>query len=661
MSRTRRRSLVLAVSALVTAGVTASVPSTSAQAATYNFTVSAPVPGGIGVDAIYQNGGGGGAYDIDPCTAGTNPTLGWDTNGNLTGLKTVADNIGLGALTTVRFELYPGVCGTYSPWNDVGGVAVEVPAGTTNLGNITLPVPGQNGAFRIDGDVLSSGPIFDGRVKVDIFQAPTFFPDPSKPLQNNGIVEYGAFASGSNIGARWTGGVGWDGLYIIFVTDNLTKRQITTLTFIGPGSIPTIDLDAICFGFDTCTQSAGDPPPTEGTFHPTTPTRVLDTRFGVGIANGAVRTGDGRNTSPNPITRREEKENHELKVTGVGGIPESGVSAVLLNVTAVGAPGPGFISVVPKPARVGNIYDDQASYGAIPNTSNLNLSDGSPTPNLVLARVGAGGKIRIYNSFGPTGLIADVAGWFGTGGAHLDGAGFEGVTPVRLMDSRGDPRGRFAAGEVRDLTVAGVAGIPADAESVVVNITSVLPSSSGYVTAFPKGDAPPNASNVNNTPMGVRANQAVVKVGAGGQISLLAAESDMHMIVDVMGSFGPYGGKVTAIVPERFADSRIGFGTATGPLGPGESRSISIRGVQSVPADATGVIVNLTAVNPSGGGYITMWPTGGERPVVSNVNFGPGQTVPNLGILKIGGDGTISVFSEVGTVDFLIDVMAYVS
>ena len=147
---------------------------------------------------------------------------------------------------------------------------------------------------------------------------------------------------------------------------------------------------------------------------------------------------------------RDETANHDLQVTGVAGIPASGVSAVLLNVTAVGAgaPGPGFISVIPKPARVGDVFNDQGSYGAFPNTSNLNLDSADPTPNLVLARVGAGGKIRLYNYLGPTHVIADVAGWFGTGGAHTDGTGFTGVVPeprARQPSRRSAPRAASSA------------------------------------------------------------------------------------------------------------------------------------------------------------------------------------------------------------------------
>ena len=130
--------------------------------------------------------------------------------------------------------------------------------------------------------------------------------------------------------------------------------------------------------------------------------------------------------------------------------------------------------------------------GRIPSTSNLNIENGDPTPNLVLARVGAGGKIRIFDYVGPTHVIADVAGWFGTGGAHTDGTGFSGVVPGRVFDSRagiGTAAKQFAPGETRSVRVAGVSGIPSTAQSVVVNITMVGSSGSGYATAFPTGGA----------------------------------------------------------------------------------------------------------------------------------------------------------------------------
>jgi hypothetical protein len=618
-------------------------PGSPAQAADYRLVINSPVPVHVGVDAP------GTAYN--PCQRQ------WNPGGNGFSVP--------GTPSMVRIEIYPGMCGYYDGWTNVGGVHIETRLSGGDLGVVNMPVEGQGGAFAIRGPILSGTPIGDGRVIVDTFQIPTGYPDPPAPLQNNGRVAYGAFASTKSRQAVWNGGVGWPGRYILFVTDTGTGRKISATVDIAPGAIPTIDLDAVCFGFDTCNYLAGGPGVAAGSFHPTPPTRILDTRRPFGFF-GPVPSGDGRNGSPDPLTRRWVAANHDLQVTGRFGVPATGVSAVLLNVTAVsaGAPGPGWMSLGPKPPRVGDIFNDQASYGAFASTSNLNINDGNPVPNLVLARVGAGGKIRVSNFLGPTHVIADIAGWFGTGGAHTNGSGFAGVVPQRLMDSRngiGGPQARFAAGESRAIQVRGVAGVPASAESVVVNITSVGSSRGGYVTAFPDGTALPDASNLNMTPGSVRANTAVVKIGANGAIRVFAAETDTDLVVDVLGSFGPYGGKVTAITPERLMDSRTGVGTRAAKFAPFETRSVQIAGQGSIPSWATGVIANVTAANTTSIGYLTAWPTGNAQPLASNLNFMPGQTVPNLVMLKLGAGGQLSIFNELGTTDVIVDVMGFVS
>jgi hypothetical protein len=618
-----------------------------AQAASYSLTVDSRVH--IGVDAL--GGRSVPDYDISPCDLGGGPgPIHFSLNSD-------PDKI--------RVEMYPGICGYYNGWESVGGVHFETSPRVTNFGAINMPIDGQRGAFALRGAILSGSPINDGRVFVDTFQIPTAYPDPSAPLQTNGAVTYGAFASTMSRGSTWSGGVAWTGRYIMFVTDNATGTKISATADIAPNSIPTIDLDAICFGFENCNYLAGGPGVTAGSFHPTPPTRILDTRRWLGIA-GPVRTGDGRHSSLDPITRRDEAANHELQVTGRYGVPSSGVSAVLLNVTAVnaGAPGPGFMSIVPKPPRVGDIFNDQASYGAYPSTSNLNIDNNDPVPNLVLARVGAGGKIRISNYLGPTHVIADIAGWFGTGGAHTNGAGFSGVVPDRLMDSRnglGGPARKFAAGEIRSLQVAGVAGIPRNAESVVVNITLTGADRIGFVTAFPDGQPVPDASNVNIVPGGVRANSAVVKVGSNGRINLLMAEASADVLVDVLGSFGPYGGKVTTITPQRIVDSRSGLGTTAAPWGQGEVRNVQVTGRGGVPAGATAVIANLTGTNTTAWGFLSAWPTGAPQPASSNLNFLGGQTVPNLVMLKLGAGGQLSISNGLGSANVILDVMGYVN
>lgn len=637
--RRRLFAAVIGAATIAAAVVVAAPASPVAAAGNLSFYLQSPIRGGVGVDAPNT------AYH--PCPP------------NVAEPNSVYSQSVDNSTSKIRVEIYPGGCSTdYDSWGTVGGIHFEVSRnvwGAYDAGDVRLPVAPHDG-FQIHGDILSSTPVSEGRVKVDTFQIGG---------HQQASVAYGAFASSLSRGTRWSGGVGWSGWYILFITDHATGRVISTTTDISNNSIPTIDLDAVCFGFDTCNYLEGGPGTTAGTFHPTAPTRILDTRNLIGTWFGAVTTGDGRHPSPDPITRAIETANHDIQVTGQFGIPSTGVSAVLLNVTAVGAPGGGFVSIIPKPPRVGDVFNDQGSYNDLPSTSNLNVSGPDAVPNLVLARVGAGGKIRIYNSFGPTHVVADVAGWFGTGGAHTDGLGFLGIDPVRVLDTRngiGGPTERVAPGHSRVVPIRGLKGIPANAESVVVNITSAGASDHGFVTAFPDGTAVPNASNLNHARGDVRANAAVVKIGANGSIRLHASEAETDLIVDVLGSFGPYGGVVTAITPERLVDSRVGIGTSASKFGEYETREVQIGGRGSVPSSATAVIVNITATNPSAPlGYLTAWPTGLTRPTTSTLNFFAWQSVPNLAIMKLGQDGKLSIFNELGTTDVVVDVMGFVT
>ena len=87
-----------------------------------------------------------------------------------------------------------------------------------------------------------------------------------------------------------------------------------------------------------------------------------------------------------------------MTVTGVGGVPATGVTAVVLNVTAVGASAGTYVTAWPTGETQ-------------PLASNLNLPPGRHSPNLV--KVGAAGKVSFYNDAGTVDLIADVAGWVG--------------------------------------------------------------------------------------------------------------------------------------------------------------------------------------------------------------------------------------------------------
>lgn len=96
----------------------------------------------------------------------------------------------------------------------------------------------------------------------------------------------------------------------------------------------------------------------------------------------------------------------QIQVTGRGGVPEHGVTAVVLNVIAVDPLAGGFLTVWP---------DGEAK----PLVSSLNFPAGRTVPNLVVVKVSASGTVSIYDGSIPIGLpgathlVADVAGWYG--------------------------------------------------------------------------------------------------------------------------------------------------------------------------------------------------------------------------------------------------------
>lgn len=78
----------------------------------------------------------------------------------------------------------------------------------------------------------------------------------------------------------------------------------------------------------------------------------------------------------------------------------------------------------------------------------------------------------------------------------------------------------------------------------------------------------------------------------------------------------------------------------------------------TIPANAQAIVGNATVVNPSGGGFITIWPDGQTRPPVSNLNYQAGQTVPNSFTVKLSASGNFRAYSFAST-DFIVDITGY--
>jgi hypothetical protein len=116
--------------------------------------------------------------------------------------------------------------------------------------------------------------------------------------------------------------------------------------------------------------------------------------------------------------------------------------------------------------------------------------------------------------------------------------------------------------------------------------------------------------------------------------------------------------EVVTVTPYRILDTRSGIG-ATGQVGAGQSIDVQMAGVGPVPANAVGVVLNLTGTQVSAPTFVTAWPTGLDRPTTSVLNLRPGADSPNGVIAMLGAGGKISLYNESGSIDLIADVAGY--
>lgn len=123
------------------------------------------------------------------------------------------------------------------------------------------------------------------------------------------------------------------------------------------------------------------------------------------------------------------------------------------------------------------------------------------------------------------------------------------------------------------------------------------------------------------------------------------------------------GGTYHPLTPARILDTRNGTGGfPVAPLGQGATIDVQVAGQGGVPAANLGaVVVNATATDTTAPGYLTIFPTGVPMPLASNLNWVPGQTVPNLVTVGVGSGGKVSVYNGWGSVNVVFDVEGYYS
>ncbi|MBP0449736.1 hypothetical protein J5Y04_09245 [Kitasatospora sp. RG8] len=364
-------------------------------------------------------------------------------------------------------------------------------------------------------------------------------------------------------------------------------------------------------------------------FTPSGPTRLLDTRLAIGVPSTQAVSAWGT---------------VDLPVTGVAGVPASGVTAVTMTVTVTEPQVDGHLTVYPHG-------------GAAPDSSSVNWASGHTIANQVTVPV-KDGKVSFFNASGGTvHLVADLAGYYSPQGSLFHAQG-----PTRLLDTRlaiGVPSTQAVSpwGTV-DLPVTGVAGVPASGvTAVTMNVTVTDPTGGGHLTVYPHGGAAPDSSNINWTAGQTIPNLVTVPVKDGKVSFYNASGGTVNLIADLAGYYATTG--KTAFYPggpTRIMDTRRDFADHSyhRPAGP-----VPAWGTLDLNTSATNglpVTLNVTVTEPGAEGHLTVFPYGDAVPDVSNLNFKPGDTIANQVVVQQSG-GRISLYNASGApLHLVVDV-----
>ena len=395
-------------------------------------------------------------------------------------------------------------------------------------------------------------------------------------------------------------------------------------TGIAPGAVTTRNARAVA-----------DP----GSYRALTPTRILDTRIG----NGA------------PAARVAARATLELAVLGRGGVPATGVSAVVFNLTAVGPSAVGYLTAYP-------------SGQAVPTASSANFVTGENRAHLVVVAPGTNGKVTLLNgSDGSVDLLADVAGYY-TAGTPTAGGEFGVVSPARVFDSRTGLGGPKAPLDGRldsvTLQVTGRGGIPSTGvASVVMNLTATRGTTSGYLTVTPNGTFSAGfGSSVNFVADRSVSNLVVTPVRSGGTVTVTGFQDGrVDVVLDVVGYFveGPpaAAGRFGGFPSSRLLDTR----KTASPVPAHGTITLAVAGHDHVPSSgASAAMLNVTVASPTVPGFLATYPTGVTRPVSSTVNFAR-STTANFVIAPLGSDGAVRIYNGSSSpVQLVVDVSGFV-
>jgi uncharacterized repeat protein (TIGR03803 family) len=249
------------------------------------------------------------------------------------------------------------------------------------------------------------------------------------------------------------------------------------------------------------------------------------------------------------------------------------------------------------------------------------------------------------------------------------------VTPCRLIDTRQQGQHPIQGGTSENFIIPQLGGcsIPTSAAAYSLNVTVVPITTLGYLTIWPEGEIQPLVSTMNSPDGRIKANAAIVPSG-NNAVSVYVTDTT-NVILDIDGYFTAPGSQTLQyypLAPCRVVDTRqtnFPQGLGAPPFGNMETRILPVSSspcFQNLHDLPFAYSFNVTVVpHPAGQplGYLTIWPSDFEQPLVSTLNNPTATVVANAAIVPPSKDllmdiGSVSVFTYNST-DLIIDVNGY--
>lgn len=249
-------------------------------------------------------------------------------------------------------------------------------------------------------------------------------------------------------------------------------------------------------------------------------------------------------------------------------------------------------------------------------------------------------------------------------------------SPVRLLDTRNgtspnacsQPNAAITGGSTRTQSARNFCGIPSNAVAITGNVTTPLPTGSGFLTFFPSDAMQPTVANTNFTLNSVINNVYTVGLGAGDGAFNIFAATTTNVVVDVTGYYAPPSANGlyfhTLPTPVRLLDTRSG--ATVGCFRPGMPIAANGTLLQvgantcGIPSTAKALVGNATSVLPPGPGFLTLYPNGAMQPFVATSNYRGSDVINGPFTVALGTGNQFNIFSS-NTADVVVDILGYFS